>query len=200
MNDGGTSVIRRSGPQRIMSGILEDYPLPELLQFLRGMRKRVHLLIERSQPQQSAGIYFSAGRPIHAYLPPLTGDEAVLALLTWDHGRFMLIDDAVPEQESVKSDLQTLLLEGMRRLDESSRHLPIIPRPEMIPEPRTQFDSATDELLLTLREWRLLAAVDGRRTVTDLAHALHRAVPEVQRDLCNLSASGLVRLHGDKTA
>lgn len=199
MNDSGTSVIRRSAPQRIMSGQLEDYPLPELMQFLRGMRKRVHLMIERSLPPQSAGIYFSAGRPIHAYLSPLIGDEAVLALLTWNHGRFILIDDAIPEQESVKSDLQILLLEGLRRLDESSRHLPIIPRPEMIPHPRTYCDSATDDLLLTLREWRLLAAVDGRRTITDLAHVLQRALPEVQRDLCNLAASGLVRMPGEKT-
>lgn len=198
MNDSGTSVMRRSGPQRIMSGVLEDYPLPELMQFLRGMRKRVHLMVERSQPQQSAGIYFSAGRPIHAYLPPLIGDEAILSLLAWNSGRFILIDDAVPEHESVKSELQTLLLEGMRRLDESSRNLPIIPRPESIPEPRTHFDSATDDLLLTLREWRLLAAVDGCRSVNDLAHVLRRTLPEIQRDLSNLAVSGLIHMSGGK--
>lgn len=198
MNDSVTSVIRRSGPERMMSGALEDYPLPELMQFLRGMRKRVHLMIERSQPQKSAGIYFSGGRAVHAYLPPLSGDEAVLTLLTWNSGRFILIDDAVPEQESVKSDLQTLLLEGMRRLDESSRNLPIIPRPESIPEPRAHFDSAADELLLTLREWRLLAAVDGRRSVIALAHVLQRPLPEIQRDLSNLAISGLLRMSGGK--
>lgn len=189
-----SSANRRGGPQRIMSGQLEDYPLPELLQFLHSMRKRVHLLVERSEPRQSAGIYFSSGRPVHAYLPPLEGDDAVLALLAWNRGRFLLIDDAVPERETVVSGLQTLLLEGLRRLDESSRHLPCIPRADSVPAPRTSFDADSDELLLTLREWRLLAAVDGRRSVSDLAHSLGRDLAEIQCALANLAASGLIRL------
>jgi hypothetical protein len=177
-----------------MSGQIEDYPLPELLQFLQGMRKRVHLLLERTEPRLSGGVYFAAGRPVHAYLPPLEGDDAVLELLAWDGGRFLLIDDAVPERETVTSDLRTLLLEGMRRLDESSRHLPCFPLPDMVPKPRTALDPASDDQLLTLREWRLLAAVDGRRSTTELAHLLGRDVGEIQRGLANLAASGLIRL------
>ncbi len=182
------------GPQRGMSGQLADYPLPELLQFLQGMRKRVHLLVERAEPRQSAGIYFHAGRPIHAYLPPLEGDDAVLALLSWGQGRFLLIEDAVPERETVASELQALLLEGLRRLDESTRSLPVCPRPESIPQPRTSFAAGSDDLLLTLREWRLLAAVDGSRSVSDLGHILGRDVAEIQRALANLAASGLIKL------
>ncbi len=191
---GDSSSNRRSGPQGIMSGQIEDYPLPELLQFLQGMRKRVHLLVERSVPRQSAGVYFSAGRPVHAYLPPLEGDDAILALLGWQHGRFLLIDDAVPERETIDSDLQALLLEGLRRLDESSRNLPCIPRADHVPVPRSSFDAESEDLLLTLREWRLLAAVDGKRSIHDLAHVLGRDLKEIQRAVANLAASGLIRL------
>lgn len=190
-----SSASRRHGPPRIMNGQLEAYPLTDLLQFLQSMRKRVHLLVERSDPRQSGGIYFAGGRPIHAYASPKDGDEAVMELLTWQSGRFLLIDDAVPERESVVSDLQSLLLEGLRRMDESSRHLPCFPLPDTIPTPRNVLDPAAEDQLLTLREWRLLAAVDGRRSTTDLAHLLGRAVPEIQRGLANLAASGLIRLH-----
>jgi hypothetical protein len=190
-----SSATRRAGPPRIMNGQLEAYPLPDLVQFLQGMRKRVHLMVERSEPRQSGGIYFANGRPVHAYVPPLDGDEAILELLAWRSGRFLLIDDAVPERETVIGDLQSLLLESLRRLDESSRHLPCFPLPDTVPTPRTVLDSADEEQLLTLREWRLLAAVDGRRSTTDLAHLLGRDVPEIQRGLANLAAAGLVRLH-----
>jgi predicted transcriptional regulator len=54
--------------------------------------------------------------------------------------------------------------------------------------------------LLTLREWRLLAAVDGRRSVNDLAHVLKRTLPEIQRDLSNLAVSGLIRMSGGKAS
>jgi hypothetical protein len=178
-----------------MNGQLEAYPLTDLVQFLQGMRKRVHLMVERSDPRQSGGIYFAGGRPVHAYVPPLAGDEALLELLTWRSGRFLLIDDAAPERETVVADLQSLLLESLRRLDESSRHLPCFPLPDTVPTPRTVLDAASEDQLLTLREWRLLAAVDGRRSTTDLAHLLGREVPEIQRGLANLAASGLVRLH-----
>jgi Domain of unknown function (DUF4388) len=190
-----SSATRRHGPPRIMNGQLEAYPLTDLLQFLQSMRKRVHLLVERADPRQSGGIYFAGGRPVHAYLPPMDGDEAVMELLTWTSGRFLLIDDAVPERETVASDLQSLLLEGLRRMDESTRHLPCFPLPDTIPTPRSVLDPAAEDQLLTLREWRLLAAVDGRRSTTDLAHLLAREVSEIQRGLANLAASGLIRLH-----
>lgn len=190
-----SSANRRANAPRMMNGQLEAYPLADLVQFLQSTRKRVHLMLERSDPRQSGGIYFAAGRPVHAYLPPLDGDEAMLDLLAWRNGRFLLIDDAAPERETVHADLQALLLESMRRLDESSRHLPCFPLPDTVPTPRTVLEAASEDQLLTLREWRLLAAVDGRRSTTDLAHLLGREVPEIQRGLANLAASGLVRLH-----
>jgi hypothetical protein len=190
-----SSANRRAGAPRMMNGQLEAYPLADLVQFLQSTRKRVHLMLERGEPRQSGGIYFVGGRPVHAYLPPLDGDEAMLELLAWRNGRFLLIDDAAPERETVCGDLQALLLESMRRLDESSRHLPCFPLPDTVPTPRTVMDAAGEDQLLTLREWRLLAAVDGRRSTTDLAHLLRREVPEIQRGLANLAASGLVRLH-----
>jgi hypothetical protein len=178
-----------------MSGLLAEHPLGELLQFLQGMRKHVHLILEQTHSRLSGGIYFAHGRPIHAYLPHVDGDEAILELLAWSEGRFVLIDDARPERESVQSDLRSLLLEGMRRLDESTKHLPCFPLPDSVPSPRSSHDPSNDDQLLTLREWRLLAVVDGRRTTAELAHLLNREVPEIQRGLANLAASGLIRMH-----
>lgn len=175
----------------IMQGQLEDYPLPELLRFLQGLRRPVHLLVEQRAQRQSAGIYLAAGRMVHAYFPPYEGDEAVLALLAWHSGRFLVLGDASPERTTVTSDLQPLLLESMRRLDEDTRvwsreqTLDSIPLPIWDPE-------QSDDLLLTVREWRLLSQIDGHRTVAALAASSKRDAQEVRRTLLALVDAGLV--------
>jgi len=198
MTHQATSLSRRNYPQRLMHGHLEDYPIADLLQFFQGVRKQFHLLIERAEPRESAGIYFAAGRPVHAYLPPLEGDEALISLMTWERGRFLVIDDAVSERQTMDSELHSLLLEGTRRLDESRRYVEHKPKATSIPVPRASLNDQSDDLLLTLKEWRLLAAIDGRRTVQDLSLLLACDLSHIQMGLVNLLASDLICLDSQK--
>jgi Domain of unknown function (DUF4388) len=189
-----TSLSRRTYTQRLMHGHLEDYPIADLLQFFQGVRKQFHLLIERTEPRESAGIYFAAGRPVHAYLSPLEGEEALISLMTWECGRFLVIDDAVSERQTIDSELQSLLLEGARRLDDSRRFVAHKPKATSIPVPSASLNEQSDDLLLTLREWRLLAAIDGRRTVHELSLLLACDLSHIQTAIVNLLASDLIRL------
>ena len=194
MTNQTTSLTRRNNPQRLMNGHLEDYPIADLLQFFQGVRKQFHLLVERTDPRESAGIYFAAGRPVHAYLPPLEGEEALISLMTWERGRFLVIDDAVSERQTIETELHSLLLEGARRIDDSRRYVAHKPKATSIPVPSASLNDQSDDLLLTLREWRLLAAIDGRRTVQDLSFLLACDLSHIQTALVNLIASDLIRL------
>ena len=198
MTNQTTSLTRRHNPQRLMNGHLEDYPIADLLQFFQGVRKPFHLMVERSEPRASAGIYFAAGRPVHAYLPPLEGEEALISLMTWEGGRFLVIDDAVAERQTIECELHSLLLEGARRLDDSRRFVAHKPKATSIPFPSASLNDQSDDLLLTLREWRLLAAIDGRRTVQDLSLLLACDLNNIQTGLVNLLASNLIRLESQK--
>ncbi|MCJ7716484.1 MAG: DUF4388 domain-containing protein, partial [Anaerolineales bacterium] len=50
----------------------------------------------------------------------LTGEDAVYSLLSWEDGSFKLIMGAEPRSRTIDKSWSGLLLEGMRRIDEST--------------------------------------------------------------------------------
>jgi Domain of unknown function (DUF4388) len=184
----------RSAAHVIMQGQLEDYPLSELLQFLATLGKRVHLLLERLHPHAAGGIYIQAGQVIHAYCPPDNGEEAFYALLSWEVGRFLVIDNATSDTHTIQCELRTLLLEGMRRLDETETRVISRLQPDTIPLPRETFSEGDDHLVFSLRAWRVLAAVDGRRSLSQIAHIVGRPISEIERIAQELAGQNLLRL------
>ena len=180
---------RRGAP--LMQGELEHTALPDLLQFLEGMRTRGHLLIERRDPRQAGGIYLAGGQVVHAYCPPDEGEAALFSLLRWRHGRFIVLAGAAPEQQTIDQDLRSLLLEGARMVDEESRNnLPIVlidPPPCRLRDP-----AEAGDVLLTWREWQVLSLVDGERDPGAIAAAATLPEDAVRRALAELAAHGLV--------
>ncbi len=175
----------------VMQGDLRDYALPELLQFLQTLRKKGQLLIERKDPQQSAGVYFAGGRVVHAFCPPAHGEEAIYHLLQWRQGRFMFLADAVPEAETIHTDLRNLLLEGMRLLDELPDVHQHLPAADTVLHLERDSERIA-EVRVNVRQWRLLANVNGRRTVADLIAMSDRDPVDVSRDIYHLLMVGLV--------
>ncbi len=158
-----------------MRGQLRDYALPDLLQFLHSLRKHGHLVIERPAPEDgstslagtSAGLYFRDGQIVHAYCPPLIGDAVVATLLHWDDGRFLFLPGVNAPATSVGTDMHTLLLDGLRQLDEYRATLQRLPSPGAILH-RDYDRERLGDCLLTLHEWELLARIDGQRRIADL--------------------------------
>ena len=65
-------------------------------------------------------IYFKEGGMIHAEAGDLSGDEAIYSLLSWEKGSFRLKMGAEPANRTIHKGWSGLLLEGMRRIDEST--------------------------------------------------------------------------------
>lgn len=65
----------------------------------------------------------------------LKAEEAIFDLFTWSAGRFLFIEGELPSHELVpiSLDVQGLVLEGMRRLDEWQRIRELIPSPLAVP-------------------------------------------------------------------
>ncbi len=81
---------------------------------------------ERNQAQLSLNhlgkdgiIFFKDGEMVHAETGDLVGDEAIYSLLGWDDGTFKLKMGVEPSSISINKNFSGLLLEGMRRIDES---------------------------------------------------------------------------------
>ncbi len=98
----------------------------------------------------------------------LKTEESVYEIFTWEEGDFKFLDNELPEQGMVRMalDVQGLVLEGSRRLDEWSRIRELLPSVQHVPV------SITDLQSLELEDWdlRILEWVDDDRTVEEISH------------------------------
>jgi hypothetical protein len=125
--------------------------------------------------------------------------EVVFQLLSWQEGFFSFREgplEGVPADAMVKIRTESVMMEGARRIDEWSRieghiaHLGVVPA----------LAAAGDNGALTLidllpAEWEVLARVDGRRDVRQIAQDLARSEFEVARTLFGLASTGVITLH-----
>jgi hypothetical protein len=180
--------LRRNGG---IQGDLSAYALPDLLQFLNSLRKCGQLVIERQKPVQSATLSFVEGRLVHAYCPPLQGEECLHYLLTWRTGRFIFLADAAPERETIRRDFRTVLLDAVRQHDEILQVLSSLPAPSTVFH-RDRNQERLADITLNHLEWRVLGLIDGSTTLAGLLEEAPRHQLGVARALGQLLAKELI--------
>ncbi|SYZ74504.1 conserved hypothetical protein [Candidatus Zixiibacteriota bacterium] len=125
-------------------------------------------------------------------------EELIYSLLNWESGSFKFYENQYPTDEEITVDIsvENAILEGMRRMDEMNRIKEIIPDLNSIlimspasPERRTDISLQSDE-------WNLLAMVNGRRTIAEIADLAKVPRIEAVRKLGALKLAGLVRVIG----
>jgi len=98
-------------------GTVSDFHLSDLIQMNCLGRMTMSLTISRED--KKGIIFFDEGNIVHAQCENLEGDEALYELLTWDGGNFSTDRGKQAPKETVIKGWQSLLLEGLRRLDET---------------------------------------------------------------------------------
>jgi hypothetical protein len=116
----GANSRQQSTTGRPMSGIIEEIPLPDLLQLLSTSRKSGVLAI--ASPTAVGRIYLRKGQIYFAAINDnyaLRPQKAIYRMLTWTNGTFEL-EPSVEMQvmEEVQESTEALLMEGVRQLDE----------------------------------------------------------------------------------
>lgn len=103
---------------RAVRGNLRTMGLPSIVQVncAEGNQARLRL---RHRGQEGS-IFFADGEVVHAILGSEIGEEAVYELLTWEDADFELEMGVEPPERTITVNWSGLLLEGMRRIDESS--------------------------------------------------------------------------------
>jgi len=112
-------------------------------------------------------------------------EETIFDLILWDEGEFRFIEGELPARDFLDIDLpvSTFLFEGYRQRDERARMARHVPDARHIPVPVSAPDDVDD------REQRVLASIDGTRTIErialecrlpefDVISAVHRGVVE----------------------
>lgn len=99
-----------------MKGRLEDMAVADIIQHNCHSQKaaRVELKAQRERAQ----LYFRNGNLVHATLGDQKGEEVVYRVLGWERGNFTVQSDVEAPEITIAKSWSSLLLEGVRRLDE----------------------------------------------------------------------------------
>jgi response regulator RpfG family c-di-GMP phosphodiesterase len=107
-----------AAPAHGVTGSLAEMSLPDLVQILWHGRKSGALRIRRGP--DAGEVHFVDGKVVNAMWGKLRGDEAFYAMLAIAQGEFSLDPNFRPPEVRITESPESLLLEGMRRLDERS--------------------------------------------------------------------------------
>jgi hypothetical protein len=96
--------------------------------------------------------------------------EVIFDTFGWRNGGFCFFDRVLPPLTAVtlEMDLQNLLMEGVRRLDERSRLADVFPDLNLVVEALVNPERVKQSVTLTQEEWQVFFLVDGRRSLSEI--------------------------------
>ena len=124
-------------------------------------------------------------------------ESVVFDLFSWNEGTFSFADatdDKVQMDAVVRVSIESLLMEGARRIDEWSRMKDRIPGAHVVPRlasPRGESDSYLD---LRPAEWEVLALIDGDHSLRDIASELAVSEFEVAKTVYGMLSTELIEI------
>lgn len=120
------------------------------------------------------------------------------AILLSREGIFLLVDEDVADRPGAPLSVstQSLLMDGIRRIDEMSLFRARVPGPDAYLRRREPKRSITLQPL----EAEILELVDGRRTVSEVATAAHLSEFDATKLLYHLAEAGYVEAIGEAAA
>jgi hypothetical protein len=102
-----------------LKGNLGDLSVPDLLQIplIGGLTGSLSF----SNGDQEATVFYDKGAIVHGECGDVQGEQVIYDLLEWTEGKFSFEKGRKNPAATVKKDVQHLLLEGLRRLDERAK-------------------------------------------------------------------------------
>jgi hypothetical protein len=96
--------------------------------------------------------------------------EVIFDTFTWKEGAFTFWDGVGPPPNLVtlEMDFQSLLIEGVRRLDAGDRLSQLFPDLDMTVEALANPERVKQMVTLTPEEWKVFFLVDGRRSLREI--------------------------------
>ncbi|HEY9855024.1 MAG TPA: DUF4388 domain-containing protein [Stenomitos sp.] len=113
----------------LLEGNIASISFPNLVQLIKLEQKTAKLELSRVEIGQSAEMYFVGGNLKYAAVNSLRGEEAMFRIICWwKTGTFRVLEispDEVPES-NINRQIDWVLLEGMRRMDECHHYKSIV--------------------------------------------------------------------------
>lgn len=104
-----------------IEGNLAQMSLVDILQVFGMNKKSGVLVVRREETFEEGMIFLKDGKILNATTGGAAGEKAVYRLLTWDSGKFEYIPKDFNPEPLIGKPTDSLLMEGMRQLDEWQR-------------------------------------------------------------------------------
>lgn len=123
-------------------------------------------------------------------------EETIYEVMAWDEGYFKFEERAeiAANRLLARVRVESLLMEGARRIDEWTRLESKIPGTEAIPSLAPTKEGEASPLELRPEEWEVLAEIDGERDLGQIAADLGRSSFDIARTIYGLVSMGVVQV------
>ncbi len=108
---------RARAGQSGVSGRLSEMSLADIIQILATGGKTARIALVRGGDEGS--IWLRDGTIVHAEAADEQGEEAFYRVIGWNEGEFQIATGAIAPLETIDAGYESLVLEGLRRLDEA---------------------------------------------------------------------------------
>ena len=150
-----------------VEGNIKDFPLVDVLNLLSFGAKTGILKINGKKDREDLNgeIYFLNGKIVDANSGVKKGEEAFYDIFLIDEGNFSFSVKDFKREKTIEKNLDSLLLEGIRRADELKGLQSKLPNIDSFLETNPRV--STTEIKLTSDEWQILNLFRDKRTIRD---------------------------------
>lgn len=123
-------------------------------------------------------------------------EDMVWEVLLWDGGNFKFNHGPVELNPviAVEVDIESLCIEGSRRLEDCKKFLAVIPMINLVPTLKQVSPKIIDSLRQMTYEWKVLSLINGYRNVESIIEQSGSGVFETHRILAFLITSNVIDL------
>lgn len=122
--------------------------------------------------------------------------DIVYRVFTWGEGMFRFDANTLPGDTmiTVSIDLESVIMEGSRRMKEWERLQDELPNLDMALKFTDRPDARLRNINLTVEEWRVISFINPRNSIRQIAQATHMNDFQIRRIVYGMLQAGLVEL------
>lgn len=174
---------------RDICGVLENTRCPEIIKILSLGKRSGKLSLNNGAV--TGNIFFRDGQVIHAQCGAHQGTKAIYELAVWTSGEYRFIVDDTPDVVTIDISMDDILAEAANRMRQMDRVTSLIPSSSATYS--LEPDIREKEINLKSIQWKILANVDGKRSIADIAQNVGLGVSDTMKVFYTLVKLGLLR-------
>ena len=172
-----------------ISGELDNTRCPEIIKILSLGKRSGRLYLTNGV--ETGNIYFSDGEVIHAQCGALTGVKAIYELAVWTSGEYRFFVDEPSDVQTISMRVDDILSETTTHLRQMDKITSLIPSSAALYALEPEIKDK--DIQLKSIQWKVLASVDGKRSIADIAEICGFGVSDTMKIFYTLLRMGVLR-------